>query len=77
VHGTLDYDALLRPNGVRELLANVTARKSIFTNADAKHTAECLTRLEIDGCFEVRGLPCWVLDARHVDPFFKFEKRCR
>lgn len=52
VHATLDYDALLQPNGVRGILARVTARKHIFTNADARHTAECLTRLDLDGCFE-------------------------
>lgn len=53
VHGTLDYAALLHPNGVRSMLADITASKHIFTNADAKHTAVCLERLGIEGCFEV------------------------
>ncbi|KAI8470276.1 MAG: HAD-like domain-containing protein [Monoraphidium minutum] len=52
VHATLDYASLLHPNGVRDLLAQVTATKHIFTNADAKHTAVCLERLGISGCFE-------------------------
>jgi hypothetical protein len=55
VHATLEYDLLLHPNGVRDILAQVTATKHIFTNADAKHTAECLSRLGIQGCFEVSG----------------------
>lgn len=54
VHATLDYDRLLRPNGARELLAAMRpgARKHIFTNADAAHTAACLKRLDLEGCFE-------------------------
>jgi pyrimidine 5'-nucleotidase len=52
VHATLDYASLLHPNGVRDMLAGMIVRKQIFTNADAAHTAEVLTRLGIDGCFE-------------------------
>lgn len=52
VHATLDYDGLLHPNGVRNMLSGITPHKHIFTNADAKHAAECLTRLRVDDCFE-------------------------
>lgn len=52
VHATLDYERLLRPNGVREMLANLTAQKHLFTNADANHAAECLKCLDLEGCFE-------------------------
>jgi hypothetical protein len=54
VHATLDYDGLLHPNGVRNMLSGITPHKHIFTNADAKHAAECLTRLRVEDCFEVR-----------------------
>lgn len=53
VHAPLDYAALLSPaHEVRQMLGAMTAQKHIFTNADAKHAAECLTRLGLDDCFE-------------------------
>lgn len=54
VHATLDYAALLKPNGTREMIQRMrpAVRRHIFTNADANHTAECLQRLHLEGCFE-------------------------
>ncbi len=53
MHAALDYERLLKQDGgLRDLLAEVTARKQLFTNADAKHTAACLAQLGLEGCFE-------------------------
>jgi FMN phosphatase YigB (HAD superfamily) len=63
VHATLDYERILKPNGVREMLAGLTAQKHIFTNADANHAAACLKQLDLEGCFEVRGGSVGLLGA--------------
>lgn len=53
VHGTLDYQNLLGPQpGTRQTLADLNLQKHILTNADAKHTAACLSRMGLTDCFQ-------------------------
>jgi hypothetical protein len=55
VHGTLDYGRLLHPQpATRQVLADITLRKHLFTNADAQHAATCLSLMGLSDCFEVR-----------------------
>lgn len=58
IHGTLDYDALLRPDAeLAAILRRLDVPRYILTNADAKHAAACLTRLGIEDCFQ--GMFCF------------------
>ena len=38
----------------RQTLADLALQKHLFTNADAKHAAACLSRMGLADCFEVR-----------------------
>eukprot|EP00878_Enallax_costatus_P035798 GHUV01040019.1.p1 GENE.GHUV01040019.1~~GHUV01040019.1.p1 ORF type:complete len:206 (-),score=33.03 GHUV01040019.1:275-892(-) len=61
VHGTLDYDRLLHKQPAHhKVLENLNVQRHVFTNADAKHAANCLTRMGLTDCFQVgtRMLPC-------------------
>lgn len=57
VHGRLPYDALKPDPILRNLLLSMPQRKIIFTNADKAHTAQVLSRLGLEDCFE--GVICF------------------
>eukprot|EP00878_Enallax_costatus_P006253 GHUV01006556.1.p1 GENE.GHUV01006556.1~~GHUV01006556.1.p1 ORF type:complete len:267 (+),score=85.63 GHUV01006556.1:297-1097(+) len=53
VHGTLDYDRLLHKQPAHhKVLENLNVQRHVFTNADAKHAANCLTRMGLTDCFQ-------------------------
>jgi FMN phosphatase YigB (HAD superfamily) len=59
VHGRLDYKRLLHSQpATRQALQETCVQPHILTNADAKHTAACLTQMGLTGCFQVGG---WLL----------------
>lgn len=61
VHGSLDYQRLLHSQpATRQALQEMCVQQHILTNADAKHTAACLTQMGLTGCFQV-GIVCWRL----------------
>lgn len=54
VHGTLDYEQMLHAQPAHhKLLEELNVQRHIFTNADAKHAAACLTRMGLTDCFQV------------------------
>jgi putative hydrolase of the HAD superfamily len=56
VHGSLDYKRLLHSQpATRQALQEMCVQQHILTNADAKHTAACLTHMGLTGCFQVGG----------------------
>ncbi|KAI3839447.1 hypothetical protein MKX03_020338 [Papaver bracteatum] len=57
VHGRLPYENLKPDPVLRSLLLSLPYRKVVFTNADKIHTAKCLNRLGLEGCFE--GILCF------------------
>ncbi|KAK3026944.1 hypothetical protein RJ639_040350 [Escallonia herrerae] len=57
VHGKLPYEALKPDPVLRNLLLSMPQRKIIFTNADREHTAQVLSRLDLEDCFE--GVICF------------------
>ncbi|KAG6699820.1 hypothetical protein I3842_08G082500 [Carya illinoinensis] len=58
VHGRLPYEVLKPDPALRNLLLSVPQkRKIIFTNADKAHTAQVLSRLGLEDCFE--GIICF------------------
>uniref|UniRef100_A0A7N0UNJ7 Uncharacterized protein n=1 Tax=Kalanchoe fedtschenkoi TaxID=63787 RepID=A0A7N0UNJ7_KALFE len=53
VHGQLAYSDLLKPDPIlRSLLLSLPIRKIAFTNADAAHASNVLSRLGLEDCFE-------------------------
>ncbi|WIA14438.1 hypothetical protein OEZ85_002964 [Tetradesmus obliquus] len=53
VHGSLDYQKLLHNQpATRQALQEMCVQQHILTNADAKHTAACLTQMGLTGCFQ-------------------------
>ncbi|KAF5462310.1 hypothetical protein F2P56_018330 [Juglans regia] len=58
VHGRLPYEVLKPDPALRNLLLSLPQkRKIIFTNADKAHTAQVLSRLGLEDCFE--GIICF------------------
>ncbi|KAK2993072.1 hypothetical protein RJ640_025727 [Escallonia rubra] len=57
VHGKLPYEALKPDPVLRNLLLSMPQRKIVFTNADREHTAQVLSRLGLEDCFE--GVICF------------------
>ena len=56
----------LTPNPVvREIIASLSGRKLIFTNADVPHAQHVLTTLELDGLFDT------IVDVNAVAPYCK------
>ena len=56
----------LTPNPVvREIIASLSGRKLIFTNADVPHAQRVLTTLELDGLFDT------IVDVNAVAPYCK------
>lgn len=61
VHGTLDYDRLLHKQPAHhKVLEYLNVQRHIFTNADAKHAANCLTRMGLTDCFQVSTNKCFL-----------------
>ena len=62
----LPLEKFLAPDPVqREVIASVTARRLIFTNADAAHARRVLSALELGDLFDV------IVDVNAVAPFCK------
>jgi hypothetical protein len=53
----------------RETLADLALQKHVFTNADAKHTAACLSRMGLTDCFQVRRVRWWLFSALVCTPW--------
>jgi hypothetical protein len=65
VHGSLDLQRLLHSQpATRQALQEMCVQQHILTNADAKHTAACLTQMGLTGCFQVGGV--WVGEKQQV-----------
>ena len=56
----------LRPDlALRAMLEGLSAKKVIFTNADAAHAARVIAALELEGCFEA------IVDVHVLAPYCK------
>jgi len=65
VHDIPLADYLQPDRGLRAMLEALTARKLIFTNADAAHAYRVIHALGLDGCFNA------ILDVHVVEPYCK------